>query len=145
MELDGSMSSSNMEQVDRTVMRLVRAILAVVIGLSVAMLPAAGFAAPVINSAAQGPSEAEPAKMTTSSEMPAAMHDCCPDKTEGQPCDPSNDHCPMAFCAAQPVSIASAAVFQLDFPIPVANLLPIPVDQVVSLHSGSPPFRPPRV
>jgi len=116
-----------------------------VIVLSVAVLPAAGFATPVIGSAVQDPSEPEPAKMITSSETPAAMHDCCPDQANGQPCDQSNDQCPMVFCAAAPMSIASPSVFQFDFPLLSANLLPIPEDQVVSLHSGSPPFRPPRV
>ena len=145
MELDGSMRSSDMEQVDRTAMRFVRLILALVIGLSVAMLPAAGFALPVISTTAQGPAEGEPAKMTMSSDMSAAMDVCCPDETNGTPCDHSSDHCPMAFCVAQPVSIASPPVFQFDIPLPVASLLPIPIDQVVSLHSGSPPFRPPKV
>ena len=125
-------------------MRLVRAILALVIGLSVAMLPAAGFAMPVLSSAAQASSEAEPTMMT-SSDMSAAMHDCCPGEAQGQPCDHPSDQCPMAFCAAQPVSIASPPVFQFDLPLHLANPLPITVDQVVSLHSGSPPFRPPRV
>jgi hypothetical protein len=126
-------------------MRSIRAILAMVIVLSVAVLPMAGFATSVIGSAVQDPSEAESARMMMSSEMPAAMHDCCPDEANGQPCDHSSDQCPMAFCSVLPVSIASPPAFQFDFPVLSANLLPIPVDQVVSLHSGSPPFRPPRV
>jgi hypothetical protein len=125
-------------------MRLVRAILALVIGLSVAMLPAAGFAVPVVGPAAQASSAAE-AEMMTSTDMAAAMHDCCPGEAQGQPCDHPSDQCPMAFCAAQPVSIASPPAFQFDCPLLAANPLPIPVDQVVSLHSGSPPFRPPRI
>ena len=51
-------------------MRLVRAILALVIGLSVAMLPAAGFAVPVVGPAAQASSAAE-AEMMTSTDMAA--------------------------------------------------------------------------
>lgn len=118
-----------------------------VIVLSVAMLPVAGFATPVIGSAVQDPSEAEAeaAKMMTSSETPAAMQDCCPDEANGQPCDHSSDQCPMACCSALTVNIASPAVFQFDPPLLLANPLPVPDDQVVSLHSRSPPFRPPRV
>jgi hypothetical protein len=149
MELDGPMSASNMGQLDRMAMRVVRRILALVIVLSVAVLPMAGSAAPAISSAAQDPVgdlvKAEAADTMTSSDMPAAMHDCCPDEANGQPCNHSADHCPMAFCAVQPVSIASPPVFQFDYPVLLANPLPIPVNQVVSLHSGSPPFRPPRV
>ena len=130
-------------QLDRTAMRLVRQILALVIVLSVAILPVAVSAAPAVSLAAQDPTEAAQ-PMMTSSEIPA-MHDCCPDEADGQPCNHFTDQCPMAFCAAPPLSIAAPPVFQLDYPAVSANLLPIPVDQVVSLHSGSPPFRPPRV
>jgi hypothetical protein len=150
MQPDASTSTSDMRLLDRTAMRLVRRILALVIVLSVAMLPVAGSAAPAVSSAAQDPVgdpiKAEAAKtMVMSSEISAAMHDCCPDEANGRPCDHSTDQCPMGFCAAPPVSIGSPPVFQFDCPVVSANLLSIPVDQVVSLHSGSPPFRPPRV
>jgi hypothetical protein len=133
-------------QVDRTAMRFVRVILAMVIALSVAMLPAVGSAASMIGSTPQGAPEVVSARAVTPSEMSAAVDECCPDQAKkAAPCDQSNHQCPMAFCAAQPVSMAATAVFHFDFPILAANALPIPVDQVVSLHSGSPPFRPPRV
>ena len=126
-------------------MRFVRVILALVIALSVAMLPTAGSAASMVGATAQGASEAASMDMAMMSEMSAAMDDCCPDHAKTNPCDPLADRCPMAFCAGQLVSIASPTVFHFDFPSLVGNPLPIPMDQVVSLHSGSPPFRPPRV
>jgi hypothetical protein len=127
-------------------MRFVRTILAMVIALSVAMLPAAGSATSMISSTAQAASEVAPTKIAMPSEMSAAMDECCPDQAKkALPCGQSSDQCPMAFCAAQPVSMASAAIFHFDFPILAGHPLPIPADQVVSLHSGSPPFRPPRV
>jgi hypothetical protein len=126
-------------------MRFFRVILALVIALSVAMLPTVGSVASMISATAQVATEVASMDMAMMSEMSAAMDDCCPDHAKTKPCDPLSDRCPMTFCAAQPVSIASPTVFHFDFPILVGNPLPIPVDQVVSLHSGSPPFRPPRV
>jgi hypothetical protein len=119
--------------------------MALVIALSVAMLPAAGLAASVVKSTSQATSEAMTKHMAMSSHMPGAMDECCPDHVKGKPCNQPSDQCPMACCAGQPMSLASTAIFRLDVPVIAGNPLPIPVDQVVSLHSGSPPFRPPRV
>jgi len=126
-------------------MRFVRVILALMIALSVAMLPTVGSAASTVSATAQGASEVASMDMAMMSEMSAAMDDCCPDHARTNPCDSLGDRCPMAFCAAQPVSIASPTVFHFDFSILVGNPVPVLVDQVVSLHRGSPPFRPPRV
>jgi hypothetical protein len=133
-------------------MRFVRVTLALVIVLSVAMLPMAVSAAPMISPTSQAEPEvvsanvAAPAEMAAAMQMSAIMDDCCPDRSnKNTSSDQPSDHCPPACCAVSAVSIADAAVFQFDFPILAANPLPIPVDQVVALHSGSPPFRPPRV
>jgi hypothetical protein len=124
---------------------MVRMIMTLVIALSVAILPAAGSAVSIANPASKGASEAMSKDMTRASDMSSAMNECCPDHAKTRPCDRSSEQCPMAPCAAQPVNIASAAVLSFDLPFVMGQSLPIPVDQVVALYSGSPPFRPPRV
>jgi hypothetical protein len=83
------------------------------------------------------------ADMAMPADMSMAMLDCCPDHAKAKPGDRSSEQCPMASCAIQVLSIAHAA--QLNFPILAGRRLPFPQDQVVSLRSGAPPFRPPRV
>lgn len=121
-------------------MRFARTITAFVIALSVAMLPVAGSASIV----------AKPTEMAASvekaagAEMSAAMDDCCPDHAKA--CDQQGDQCQsMAVCTLQLVSLANVAVSGLKYPALPEISLPILSDQVVPLHSGSPPFRPPRV
>jgi hypothetical protein len=127
-------------------MRLLRTMMALVIALSVAMLPAAGLAASVVKSTSQATSGAMTKHMAMRSDMPGAMDECCPDHVKGKPCNQPSDQCPLACCCAgQPLSLASTAILRFDVPMIAGSPLPIPVDQVVSLHSGSPPFRPPRV
>lgn len=125
-------------------MRLLRTMMAVVIALSVAMLPAAGAAVSIVKSSPQAATEMMAEDMTMSSDMPSAM-DCCPDSAKDKRCDHPNGQCPMAFCAAQSINLALATAFRFDFPLVAGNPLPIPVDQVVTLRGSSPPFRPPRV
>jgi len=123
----------------------IRTIMALVIALSVAMLPIGRVAASIIMPAGQAVFGAVPDPMATTSQMPDGMNDCCADQTKSNPCDQPSGQCPTAFCASSPGSIACAGVFRFDFPIAAAMLLPIPMDQTVDRHSGSPPFRPPRV
>lgn len=123
-------------------MRSARVIMALLIALSVALLPTAGSTMPVVGSTAQADVAHD---MVMPSDMQGAMHDCCPDHAKTKPGKQHGDQCPMAFCCAAFVSIASPAGFHFDFPILAGNLLLPPADQVVALHSGSPPFRPPRV
>jgi hypothetical protein len=125
-------------------MRLVRTMMALVIALSVAMLPAAGAAASVIKSVPQASTSAMADDMAMTSDMSGVM-DCCPDFAKSRPCDHPSGQCPMAFCAVQLVNLAFAAAFGFDLPLVAGTPLPIPTDQVVALHSSSPPFRPPRV
>jgi hypothetical protein len=145
-ELDDCVGTYDMcRQVEQGVMRFFRTMIALLIALSVAMLPAAGSAASVVKSEPRAASEAMAKDMTMASDMSDVMDECCPDHANTKPCDQPNDQCPMAFCAVQLVNLASVDVFRFDFPITAATLLPLPADQVVSLHAGSPPFRPPRV
>ncbi len=121
-------------------MRCARTILAFVIAWSVAILPAAGPAIVGVKSSDMAVS----ADMAMSAEMPATMDDCCPD--QGKPCDQGSDGCQaMACCAVQAASIASVAASQFEYPLVAGNLFPVLVDQAGPLHTGSPPFRPPRV
>ncbi len=124
-------------------MRLVRTMMALVIALSVAMLPAAGAAASIVKSSPQATTEMMAEDMAMSSDRPAVM-DCCPDPAKDKRCDHPNCQCPMTFCAAQSVNLAFASAFRFDFPLVPGDPLPIPVDQVLTLHGSSPPFRPPR-
>ena|SRR5215831_7552449 len=122
-------------------MRIVRLIMAFLITLSVAMLPTVGSAMSVAATPSQGAS----AKLSVADDMSAAMDECCPEHAKDKPCDQPRDQCPLPCCAAQPISIAVAAGFHFNVPIVPGYPLSLPADQVVSLHSGSPPFRPPRV
>jgi hypothetical protein len=131
-------------RVSKTTMRLSRTILALVTALSVAMLPMAGAA--ISGSMAHGLAEVASQEMAiVTSDVQEALDDCCSDQTKANPCDRPSDQCPLAFCASQSGTIADITSFPFDFPIVAGNPLPIPVDQVVALHSGTPPFRPPRV
>lgn len=121
-------------------MRCARTILAFVIAWSVAMLPAAGSVIVGVKSTDMAVS----ADTAMSGEMPAAMDDCCPDQAKS--CDQGTDQSQaMACCVASSVGIASVAASLLEFSLVAGNLFPILVDQAVSLHTGVPPFRPPRV
>jgi hypothetical protein len=145
MELDGSICAYDIVAVDRTKMRIFRIMMALVIALSVAMLPTAGSAVSIVNPASQDASDAMSVSkdMIMASDMSGAMDECCPD--HAKPCDQPTHQCPLACCMVQPISLAGVAAFHLNSPIVAGNPLPIPVDQVVALHSGSPPFRPPRI
>jgi predicted deacylase len=119
-------------------------IMALVIALSVALLPTAGSAASIVGSS-QDAYRAMAKDMTMASDMSGAMDECCPDQAKDTPCDRTSNHCPMVCCAGQSLNFAVFDAFRFNSPTAAGNLLPIPADQVVDLHSGSPPFRPPRV
>lgn len=125
-------------------MRFARTMMAFVLMLSVAMLPAAGSASIVTKSTEMAVS----GNTDTGAEMSAVMDGCCPD--HAKPCDQSSDQSSdqcqsMASCAFQSVSLADVAVSPLRYPPVPGNMLPRLTYQAVPLHSGSPPFRPPRV
>lgn len=122
-------------------MRLLRTMLALMIALSVALLPQAGSVAFIVKSAPHAASES----MAMETDASDVMDECCPDHGKSKPCDQPTDRCPMVFCAVQPVNLAATDPFRFDFPMTAATPLPLPADQVVALHAGSPPFRPPRV
>lgn len=118
-------------------MRFARITLAMLIALSVAMLPAAGIAAFKPKSSAtdmQG--------MEMSASQP--MHDCCPG--EVSPGDKAMDDCgSMAACALKCFSYAGGVWSPLGYSLKLAELVPPCQSDAVHSQIGSPPFRPPRV
>jgi hypothetical protein len=106
-----------------------RTILAVLIALSVAMLPAAG--------SAKSP---EPADMS----MMEDMTDCCPHKAN--PCEKAMDDCAaMATCVLKCFSFTGTSSSKIVFPSTFAKMAAFFANNPFSSQTGSPPFRPPRV
>jgi hypothetical protein len=113
-------------------MNIGRTILAVLIALSVAILPAAAAAAVSSQSLAA-------AGMSMTDDM-----DCCPHKTN--PCEKAMDDCgAMATCALKCFSFAGTLSSALLFPLARAKMAVFFACNSFSPQSGSPPFRPPRV
>lgn len=119
-------------------MRLVRTIFALVIAISLAMLPL-GVSA--------GGHAISSGGMQTSMHMAGhadmAMDDCCPEDMKGKTSHTDGYKCGMGLCCAGG-TVALGDVRALEFePLPMpATKIAIPADQVVLLRSGSPPFRP---
>jgi hypothetical protein len=114
-------------------MRIARIIGAVLIALSVALLPAAGGAAFKLKS--------QDITETSGSET---EHDCCPPGSD--PCDMAVDGCgSMATCALKCFSFAAGLASPLTDPWTLASRLPVLEDHGLRSHTGSPPFRPPRL
>jgi hypothetical protein len=108
-------------------MHLARIILAFVIALSVAMLPAAAGTGVAVKSAEM-------------SDMPAMDHDCCPPKA-----DPCANCTSMAACALKCFGFSDTAYSIVAFPSIPASLDPPFESNSFRSQIGSPPFRPPRV
>jgi hypothetical protein len=116
-------------------MRIGRTIIAILISLSVATLPAAvGFAASV-------PSATE---MSASAAMPDCEHHrhAAPaDKTQKTADDPA---C-MAACALHCFNFTATVFSDIAFSSPAsAALKPVRTSGIFASRMGSPPFRPPR-
>ena len=107
-----------------------RTILALLIALSVALLPAAGGA---------GVGSPAPAGMSAMEDMP----DCCPQKAD--PCEKAMDNCgTMATCALKCFSFVGTSSIVV-FPSTFASMaIPLAANPFAS-QPGSPPFRPPRI
>jgi hypothetical protein len=122
-------------------MRFVRAILAFAIAVSLAMLPIGASAAGLAMSSHD---------MQTSMQMAGhadmSMDECCPDDMKGTTSHTDGYKCGMGFCCAGgTIALADVRVLAFQFLAVTAGKIAIPADQVVLLHSGSPPFRPPRI
>jgi len=125
-------------------MSIGRTILALLIALSLAMLPAAAGVRLGVKSADMS---------TTSAADTSAMEDmsdCCPHTAN--PCDKANtcdkvmgDCGSMATCALKCFSFAPTSFLSIVFPSSSAKMpASIAIDSFSS-QTGSPPFRPPRV
>jgi hypothetical protein len=114
-------------------MSIGRTILALLIALSVAILPAAAAAGVSVKSlGAVGIS------------MTDDMSDCCPHKAN--PCGKAMDECAaMATCALKCFSFAGTISATLIFPSTFVKLAASFAADRLSSQTGSPPFRPPRV
>jgi hypothetical protein len=109
-----------------------RTILAVLIALSVAILPAAGGAG------VSGKSP-EPADMSMTDDM-----DCCPHKAN--PCEKAMDDCAaMATCVLKCFSFVGTLSSTIVFPSACAKMATFFANNSFSSQTSSPPFRPPRV
>jgi hypothetical protein len=107
-----------------------RTILALLIALAVALLPAAGGA---------GVKSPAPAGMSVMEDMP----DCCPYKAD--PCEKAMDNCgTMATCALKCFSFAGTASSIIVSPSTFASITISFAANPLSSQTGSPPFRPPR-
>jgi hypothetical protein len=114
-------------------MPLVRNIFALLIAVSVAMLPATGGAA--FKSTSDD-------TMTMSAAEP--MDDCCPDPANL--CDKAMGDCgSMAACTLNCLSYAGGISSLLVYPVTLAGTMPLLESDVLHSHTSSPPFRPPRV
>lgn len=131
-------------------MRFARIFMAVVIALSVALLPTAGSAARVAQLAEAAAAAAMAAAMDEAMGDMAAMEDCGAhhhaDANHAKPCGQDADQCRfMAACAHLNFSMANVAVSPFAYPARAAARLPALSDHMVPQHGASPPFRPPRV
>jgi hypothetical protein len=108
-----------------------RTILALLIALSVAMLPAAAGARASV----------KPTDMSATSTMEDM--DCCPPMTN--PCDKAMDGCAsMATCALKCFRTATTSFSNIEFPSISAKMPASIASYPFSSLTGSPPFRPPR-
>jgi len=106
-------------------MRFARTLIAVLVALSVAMLPAAGGLAMV--------------QKQTETAVSEPMHDCCP----GQQ-DKAMDCGSMAGCALKCFSFAPGLIAELLVPVSFASAVPLGANRSVPSQPGALPFRPPR-
>ena len=120
-------------------MSIGRTILALLVSLSVALLPAAAGAGVCPKSADQADMS-----MTEDVSMTEDMHDCCP--PEANPCNHAMDNCgSMATCALKCFSFAGTSSSVIVFPAAFAKMIAPLEHNPFSSQTGAPPFRPPRV
>jgi len=115
-------------------MSIGRVILAVVIAISVAMLPVAG-------SAAASTKSPETATMSADMSMMDDMSDCCPNHAE--PCDKAISNC-TACCVSNYIAIPARDASFVTLPMPDGSVVPRLASNPFSSQPSNPPFRPPR-
>ena len=121
-------------------MKVARTIFALLIALSVAVLPAAGGAAAVAKSTEMS----DMAAMADSETAAIDDMDCCPHPAN--PSDKAMDKSAcMAMCALSCFTFGGADVSAIIFPPHQARLIWALATNPFNAQTGSPPFRPPRV
>jgi hypothetical protein len=114
-------------------MSIGRTILALLISLSVAMLPAAAG----VGVTSKSPDQADMS-------MTEDMHDCCPPMAN--PCDPAMDNCgTIGICVLKCFSFAGTSSSSIVFPATFVKMIAPCERNPFSSQTGAPPFRPPRV
>lgn len=122
------------------IMLLMRTIMAMVIALSVALLPVSGAAVAVVKSSEQSTS----ADTSMPAGMSVGMDECCPD--HAKPCPQAGDDCQsMASCSTLSVNLANLTDPEFKYPALTGNPLSVLEERAIPHLGGSPPFRPPRV
>jgi hypothetical protein len=123
-------------------MNIARTIVAVLIAVSVALLPATrGFA--VTAKSANAMAEMSTSDDATMSDMSIDMSDCCP---KVNPCGKGTDDCAsMAGCALKCFSFSNTAFSLVVFSSIPADLIAPYASAPLRSPASSPPFRPPRV
>jgi hypothetical protein len=123
--------ASNLLFSRRPAMSIGRTIVALLVALSVAMLPTASGAGVSVKSPVS-------VGMSATEDMP----DCCPYKAN--PCEKAMDDCgAMATCALKCFSFVGTSAVVV-FPSGFAKMTVSFVGNPFSSQAGSPPFRPPR-
>lgn len=109
-----------------------RAILAILISLAVALLPATGGFAAV-------------ADLSGVAAVAAAEHsDCC--EHADAPCDKAKDNCcAMAVCAIKCFNFYGVTISHALASLAIASLGPAPASEWLRSPPAAPPFRPPRI
>jgi hypothetical protein len=119
-------------------MSIGRTILALLVSLSVAMLPAAAG----VGVSSKTPDQAD-ISMTEDVSMTEDMHDCCPPMAN--PCDHAMDNCgSMATCVLKCFSFAGTSSSIIVFPSTSVKMIAPLERNPFSSQTGAPPFRPPR-
>jgi hypothetical protein len=109
-------------------MAIARTLSALLIALSVALLPVA--------------SAAVPAPAETS--MSEGEHDCCPNTV--QPCGMTKDGClSMAACGLLTSTLSGPAVFAIKLPLVASSVLPLPASDALDSQASGPPLHPPQI
>ncbi|MGC2087337.1 MAG: hypothetical protein WA702_28685 [Bradyrhizobium sp.] len=128
-------------------MRFVRAMLAFVIAISLAMLPVGASAGHAMASDhMQASMHMAQASTHMAADADMSMDDCCPDDMKGSAPHKDGYKCGMGFCCLGGVlALSDVRILGVAFLAATARKLAIPADQVASYRGSSPPFRPPRI
>jgi hypothetical protein len=128
-----------------------RTILALLVSLSVAMLPVAAGAGVSSKSpdradmpVTEDMSMTHDMSIADDTSMTEGMHDCCPPMAN--PCDHAMDDCgSMAGCVLKSFSFAGTSSSIIVFPATFAKMIAPLEHNPFSSQTSAPPFRPPRV